>query len=434
MFSLDTRSLSRAIEECLDARTIAKGLAYCRQRRVRNCTSRSRAEGWFVTAEVRGSNPYPYAVEIEIRTEGEEVFIEGACSCPMEMNCKHVAAALLQAAETPASFFPTSPDELREASNVHPPNVRFPQRVAQLALNPPWRSWLHEVERAAPPQHQEKVAAPGQAAEQERLLYILRPQNGRVKVDLVIVRRLKTGAFSRVRNFPTSTLLYQPHATAGASPGDLRLIRQLLLAQPAFNACEQFLDGAAGAEILTELLATGRCHWRGHGKTHPALVAGPPRAAKPAWQMSKEGEQRPGFEIEPAAAGLIATLAPPWYVDEGTGTCGPLETGLSPELARAWLGAPPISPRDSTHVIEALTQQKAPLPLPQRIEVVELTRTKPVPCLRLHSAPEQPRIYQYGWANKGRTAKTVSFARLEFDYGGNWDTPANDKSGSADSQ
>ena len=55
-----------------------------------------------VTALVQGSESAPYEVEIELSQQrGGKIAVEGSCSCPMGFNCKHVAAALLEAVSAP---------------------------------------------------------------------------------------------------------------------------------------------------------------------------------------------------------------------------------------------------------------------------------------------------------------------------------------------
>ncbi|MFN7887335.1 MAG: SWIM zinc finger domain-containing protein, partial [Betaproteobacteria bacterium] len=48
----------------------------------------------FIHAQVASSTGYGvYEQRIELIDDGD-VVVEGECSCPMEVNCKHVAAAL----------------------------------------------------------------------------------------------------------------------------------------------------------------------------------------------------------------------------------------------------------------------------------------------------------------------------------------------------
>src|SRR6266850_6079140 len=54
-----------------------------------------------IRAKVRGSASLPYRVEIQLDFSSDRlVDLDGECSCPMALNCKHVAATVLEALST----------------------------------------------------------------------------------------------------------------------------------------------------------------------------------------------------------------------------------------------------------------------------------------------------------------------------------------------
>src|SRR5208337_1953820 len=53
-----------------------------------------------ITGRVRGSEPKPYRQVITLRAEARGTAIHGVCSCPMTINCKHVAAVLIEALQS----------------------------------------------------------------------------------------------------------------------------------------------------------------------------------------------------------------------------------------------------------------------------------------------------------------------------------------------
>ena len=75
---------------------IAKAEAYQREGRVNGLEV---SEDWGqIRAGVHGSRHEDYDVKIELTWKAGRIrTVEGVCSCPMNYNCKHVAAALLQA-------------------------------------------------------------------------------------------------------------------------------------------------------------------------------------------------------------------------------------------------------------------------------------------------------------------------------------------------
>src|SRR5205823_5651731 len=143
--------------------------------------------------------------------------------------------------------------------------------------------------------------SPRETSPPEEIHFVLRPQHGRLKLELAVLRRLKTGGYGQARSFYLGNLLYNNPPAAFVRPVDVLLARKAMLAQGNFNTLELFLEGVAGAELLKEFLATGRCHWRGSGKQHPVLKLGPARPAQPAWIADGHGQQRPGFHVTPPA-------------------------------------------------------------------------------------------------------------------------------------
>ena len=420
MPEFDARTLGAAVRAHFDAHTLAKGRVYQLQRRVRNCrTTQSESAGWLLAGDVRGTQPTPYDVEIELSTgsDGTPV-IQGSCSCPMIEDCKHVAAVLLHALEKPEQWFNprTAP-----ASDAAPSMVNSP--FVGSRLDRPWEQWLRELEQSLPavPGPSDAPALRGQPPElPEEIRYILRPQPGKLKLDLAVVRRLKTGGYGQPHNLYLGNVLYNRSPAPFVRPVDVLLARKAMLAQANFNTFELFLQGAAGAELLKEILATGRCHWRGSGKQHPVLSLGPARAAQPAWIAAGQGRQQPSFHVTPPATSLLP-LAPPWYLDEAGAICGPLETGLADAVACAWLTAPLVVPDQATAVSAELIKRAGTLglPAPLKVEVEEVSDVTPVPCLRLYSARLKQRLHRYGWvADEREVDEEFSFALLEFDYAG----------------
>src|SRR5438876_10339342 len=67
MSQLDARTLGAAVQAHFDTHTLAKGRVYQRQLRVQNClVSLAEPRGWLIAADVRGSQPTPYGVEIHL--------------------------------------------------------------------------------------------------------------------------------------------------------------------------------------------------------------------------------------------------------------------------------------------------------------------------------------------------------------------------------
>jgi superfamily II DNA or RNA helicase len=99
------------LERLVGPTTFARGRTYARQGAVltRNWTG----DGVCLIGQVQGGNPEPYAVAVIVTCTpaGKLTDIDGACTCPVEFNCKHAVALLLADDQSP-------PDGAPEASSL----------------------------------------------------------------------------------------------------------------------------------------------------------------------------------------------------------------------------------------------------------------------------------------------------------------------------
>jgi len=98
-----------ALKRIVGATTFARGRAYARQGAVRS--SRWTQDGTCLVGEVQGGDIEPYAVEVTVMTStsGRISDIDGACTCPVDYNCKHAVALLLADDVRRSTTEPTSP-------------------------------------------------------------------------------------------------------------------------------------------------------------------------------------------------------------------------------------------------------------------------------------------------------------------------------------
>ena len=97
----------------LGAATVDKGELLWIDDRVRQV--QVAAGGTLISGSVLGSRPRPYSQTIMLASNGRAVTINGYCSCPVGVDCKHVAAVLLQHLE------------LQGADNALPVTARAPE-------------------------------------------------------------------------------------------------------------------------------------------------------------------------------------------------------------------------------------------------------------------------------------------------------------------
>ncbi len=423
MFKLDGPTLRRAILHYFESGTLAKGTVYERQHRVVQCTVKGgTAEDWIVFAEVLGSRREPYEVNVHLFDDSlEELGITSLCSCPERVRCKHAAAALLHVAEQPGNWARTGLAGFGPYQDLLFPDFTPPPSAPQPEINPRLKHWLEQLGAAT----LASEATPGHAEETEpekSLLYLLRPEGTKVRVEFCVARPLRYGGYTQGTDCHVQSVLYRSPPPPFVRPEDLKLIRKLALCQFDFGSYLLTLEAEWGVEILREMLATGRCHWRGAGKKHRGLVLGLARQAEAAWEPDARGVQHSIFRIEPPVTEILQ-LSPLWYVDETRGECGPIETSLSAPAALIWLRAPAVAPEESPLVVaefQEASQRGVVLPPPHQVDVAEWSNARPSPRLRLYAARLLKKHHGYGWA-AGRAedrATQVNFAKLEFDYGG----------------
>ncbi|MEX2289072.1 MAG: DEAD/DEAH box helicase [Mycobacteriales bacterium] len=146
----------QALRVRLGADTWARGAAYARDRAVQSVETR--AQGLVLHATVRGSRSRSYSTLVrahQVRRGGGSVDWTGHCTCPIQVDCKHVAAVLLATRDrlsgAPA---PVSSWESQLADVVHP--------VASASTIPPLGLQL-EVVGTAPARLRLRPVRPGKA-------------------------------------------------------------------------------------------------------------------------------------------------------------------------------------------------------------------------------------------------------------------------------
>jgi len=351
-----------------------------------------------IDGEVQGSARAPYLVSARARRlDNGRWSIGGECSCPMRVDCKHVAALLLHVAAG-------GQGGIRRA-------VASRDRVPE--LSPEVAAWLARVEREA-----QDVGEDYPTDVRRRLIYILSmPPDwqgvpGPV-LTAISVRVLQSGEFSgKMTAVEPQGVIGSPSPPRYLRPSDHTLLRHLAKLPARGSEDGRALSGES-AEILAMALATGRCHWL--SITGVLLSLGEPRVGLIRWALTADGRQRPKLVTDGDAIAL--PMAPPWYADPVTGLCGPLEIALEPRLTALLLAAPPIAAgeidavrrRLATGLAEPGAFQPPALLPPRRIDRAPVPR---LILLRQESPPPTGAIRPRGASSPGDRP----LARLAFRY------------------
>ncbi len=433
------------------------------------------ADGNVIVGRVRGSAPRPYTQFINIRHSGAGIAINGVCSCPVQNNCKHVVAVLIEALHQTAENGHGGAVAELVAAPIAPPPVPVRQ------LPPALSGWLSQI---GPLDAQLAEARPADAnaypsSIRERLLYVLsvdaKHLGTQPNLQAVVVSLLRGGGFgSNPRTYdPENIYNYKP--AKHLRPVDLEILRELAWLRRHEGTAglgeTRISDNPMLARLLPKILATGRCHWR--DLNGPVLSVGEARVAQLAWQRQPGGRQRLSFAlvdgvlqdaagsvagnvaenaantstqvVAKAAAGTamvshagrepetgsrtidcVLPMLPPHYVDIKSRCVGAIEIDLPGKLATLIAGAPDIASADAPAFAAALEQRlhaaglAGKVPLPESDVHVETRRIKPTPRLELFLGDVRLRP-QFVWhANdeRHRGQFKVPLARLMLDYDG----------------
>ena len=347
-------------------------------------------------SKVRGSGSNEYLVDIELDFDGDSLSdVEGECSCPMSFNCKHVAATLLEATSGKPLARPTAMAAGQGAATLPP------------VLGYEVTNWLENVGNA--------VRGDDYPAEvNQRLFYRLHPSNEGVKtpllaVSLISVKVLKSGDFGDRYTQPIASDFSPERAPKYYRDADIEILSQLA----ALSRGAYYDARSLSAELLQRIVATGRAYWLDH-KRQP-LRWGSKREGRIEWRQASKRGVLPCLLVP----GTIALNAePPVYVDESSGTIGPVELSLPPKLARQFLSAPEIPGGQAIEVARRLGQR-----LPERhhgllpatpAPAVQIDE-QPVPILRLRLG--RMRTSSFYYRDPRASSGPVAVAQLGFRYG-----------------
>ena len=361
--------------------------------------------GATISARVRGTQPSPYDVTVYVsRGRGGRTLVSGYCTCPVSVDCKHVAATLIAALSKHAA----PPAPLAWATAAVPERERpATSRVLETkaaVVDPRVDYWLERIRASVP------VAPSVTMMGDERVAYVLArstPASRSFPVELIVTRFTKAQRWVKIRDTTADALVA---ATARASaPDDTVIGRFLQIYAYAYQGRTSLAE-----EILRRIVATGRAHFE--RLDTPPLRLGPSRNARVEWLLAGDGTQRPSLAFDDSQT-IALPGAAPWYVDLQAGIAGPIEAGLSQATLGALLDGPPLDRDHAKRVRDAFSGTIASLALPPPLEVVErVVQVEPVPtlCLRSVRLPFAPSRM---WLAHTQAPQTIDFAEWSFAYG-----------------
>ncbi|MEO8022573.1 DEAD/DEAH box helicase [Polaromonas sp.] len=397
-FLLDPQSLAQQVPSA----TFARGLEVLRNQQVLECvlTGAGRHE-WTIDGAVQGSKYEVYGVSatLEVGDEGQIVFFDAQCSCPVSHNCKHSVALTLRAAYKSGGM---RPDGKPPAAVLTPAQLQAEQEAqAQARLEQDRRQAQQKVTQwldlfgdasASTQAGESNARAQADADAADHIVFTLSPAmmgtHRVLQLGFGLTRRLKNGNWGKVKQ----PRYMGDHNASGEDLEIVRLIESLAdrtYSYPYSNN-QGLVAGPTGLLALQLASSTGRLFsstedrvlgqplvwgpaqplaWRWSEvkpdkaaravvvkKAGVALQA--PEAPEPVWMLT------PQLPDEARGVGCFANM-PPLYMHARAGLCGPLETpGVSSEHLLLLMKAPPI-PQSAFALHETtLLRRLAGLPLP----------------------------------------------------------------------
>jgi superfamily II DNA or RNA helicase len=333
-FSINT---CQRVAESFDHMTFQRGLAYAKEGRV-NLVD---ADRWPVVARVQGSSGYI----VTLHYEGGR-YLEGECSCPVGVDCKHAVATALV-------VFQREQEEDED--------YRATRKEKAVG------SWLAGLGQA--PEERESPAPSNKL-----VAYVLEESDNKTLLSFHRTSRLKRGGLARSSHMtnvgdPTRRM------PAWVSSEDIRRMSAVQAISRAEIYDSRFDITSLGESLFQELSEAGLLFWD-EVQTR-ALQWGPERSERLSWQECEEdpGEFRLGLGPDLVVLPALRTL----YVDHTTRSIGPLDLGIPFHVVERLIAGPSV-PESMLAVAEQslrslrcldpeelqLDRANAPIPVPMR--------------------------------------------------------------------
>lgn len=366
-----------------------------------------------VRAEVQGSRAKPYTISIDIDIDHENGYkiISGDCSCPMEFNCKHVAAVLLE-------FVKNHQQINIEANNAtEAASVQWLKNISQQSkgVRPEaFKAWLDNLKQNV---HHRAVLPPEENGD-FRLLYLLAlepPKQASMVINLVLAKPLKKGGYGTQKTFYEHLVShYKSLLTVDHDILHTLEIMDRKHGNPAgslYKNCYR-LSALQTDKILEAILKTERCYWQAEPR-QLLLSLGPEQTGRLVWEIEETGVQKLICEVNEEKVEVLP-LKPAWYIQKSSGICGRLLTnGADP-----WLFTPPLLPTEVKDVSRIIKQQfqngQSLIPLPQSIAIIEGEQLKPRAKLVLFGMNPYADIFDKHFSD----LDSIPLGRLTFLYEG----------------
>ncbi len=393
-------ALNLKLSELFSAKTLQRGRSYFNSHHV--IAADIDEDHCFISGTVRGSRRRSYDVSINFDPfEEDSDEIEGICSCPMEYNCKHVVALLLEAerqfgADQVNALMGEDPEhdtviEMEEtiAADI---DERMPKAIREimeqmrrmgvsledLGFDVPEKidpreqrkrdykatrernEWLNRLKESA---NKHQSAQTLTKSQHVATVYLpVFSKNGNVTLSLHSCRYLKSGALSKPgREINLNVFDYGYYRSTPKWPKsfdqeDRQIVKMAHIEDMLASYHKNIvLTGKAGAFILEKVIATGRFWLDAESKC--VIQMGEPIQPEVRWIIDEDGNQSPAlFATNDDHRLNLITTEPPYYLkaSQQWAICGPLINAPNAEVLHTLLSAPPLDNKAITETQKVL--------------------------------------------------------------------------------
>ena len=326
----------------------------------------------------RVSNGRGKSYQQRIAVHGD--LVDGACSCPVGNNCKHVAAVLMS-----------------RASQQH-------ERPGGLAA--PVQGWLSRIKESttsAQPPERRPEDYPDNV--KDRLLYVLMPYGAQLRVDIYKgrINAAGTALNKAIRRYDAVHALRSTAPAKFIRPADLELLSALAQARLWDASYSYGLPdplrprGEQALALIRRLCDTGRFLHDNAADAHLTWSETQPEA-RLGWRMGADGSQQLGFEDASGAALQLRGLdGATLWIDTDRGCIGALAQALDPDMLRLVDSAPDIAPDEAEALGAALPETMAGFELPRPRSIRQTRRVARQRFARLTLGAETARDSPRRW-------------------------------------
>jgi superfamily II DNA or RNA helicase len=366
----------------------------------------------------KGTKPYRIkltAIVDKCDQDGESIImLEGVCTCPDAMECRHAAAL---------GFYAIAHYKHRAPKHLTLSAYDFLQEKSKkLSTKPSATHQLSQWFRAFNTHQKKQPALQKQLT--EGIVYLLRlsvhATQPRLELALECATRLKRGGYGKSRDL----LLHTDKAKSIITPKDKTILNELYALQdnPRFDqSIFSFLLKNCD-DLLMNLLDSNKVYWQKTSKA--VLQKGETKTIEPRWQVQTNGEQHiiffsPGSERTSEL--ILLPVSPLWYVDPKSHCMGKIDTKL-PDETVIWLSQLPAVPPSQIQGVQQKLKQLMPtidaLPMLQKIEYAP-TQESPLPkvILRLYGKEFKTNPYELASVLIKCIGNRHLFNQLNFDHG-----------------